>query len=86
VHVDISRFFQFKSIPAELRLCSALSFSLRSRGLIYRSLDPYNIIRCLSSFLSRSTQESGFQTKKEKEEEEKRKKTKNKKQKVKDRK
>jgi hypothetical protein len=49
-----------------LRLCSALSFSLRSRGLIYRSLDPYNIIRCLSSFLSRSTQESGLSNKKRK--------------------
>ncbi len=43
---------------------------------------PTTVISNTVSFLPRSTQESGFQTKKEKEKE-KRKKTKNKKQKVK---
>jgi hypothetical protein len=40
------------------------SFSLRSRGLLKKIYGPYNVIRLIMSFLSRSTQESGFQTKK----------------------
>jgi len=39
---------------------------LRSSELNYDFFDPYNVIRFIMSFLSRSTQESGFQTKKKK--------------------
>jgi hypothetical protein len=53
----------------ELRLGSARSFSLRSRGRIKNIYDPYNVIRLIMSFLSRSTQESGLSKKKEEEEE-----------------
>jgi hypothetical protein len=42
------------------------SFSLRSRGLLENTYDQYNVIRLIMSFLSRSTKESGFQTKKTK--------------------
>jgi len=51
------------SLP-EFRFGSTRSFSLRSRGLLKNIYDPYNVIRLIMSFLSRSTQESGFQTKK----------------------
>ena len=37
---------------------------LRSSELNYDFFDPYNVIHLIMSFLSRSTQESGFQTKK----------------------
>ncbi|AAM03765.1 predicted protein [Methanosarcina acetivorans C2A] len=64
------------SVSAELRLCSALSVSLRSSRLLnelrselsssrlnYNISAPYNVIRCIVSFLSRSTQESGLSRK-----------------------
>jgi len=53
---------EYASFSVELRLCSARSFSLRSRGLLNNIYYPCNVIRLIMSFLSRSTQESGFQT------------------------
>ena len=61
-----NRYFSCPARIAPREYAVRFTRSARSSRLIYRSLDPYNIIRRIMSFLSRSTQESGLSREKKK--------------------